>query len=245
MPKTGRTLVTVATYNEMENLPRLVEEIFRFVPDVDILVIDDNSPDGTGQWCDRQHAENPRILCLHRPGKLGLGTATVAGMKYAIGHGYQFVLNMDADFSHQPKYVPALLAGIDPLGGPAIDVMIGSRYVPGGGVEGWPLKRQLMSRAVNWYARLLLGLRPKDCSGAFRCYRTEMLARLDFDAIRSRGYSFQEEILWRLKRLGARMSETPITFIDRQRGVSKIDGGEAFSALRIIFSLGMKNWLCR
>jgi dolichol-phosphate mannosyltransferase len=245
MPKTGRTLVTVATYNEMENLPRLVEEIFRFVPDVDILVIDDNSPDGTGQWCDRQHAENPRILCLHRPGKLGLGTATVAGMKYAIGHGYQFVLNMDADFSHQPKYVPALLAGMDPLGGPAIDVMIGSRYVPGGGVEGWPLKRQLMSRAVNWYARLLLGLRPKDCSGAFRCYRTEMLARLDFDAIRSRGYSFQEEILWRLKRLGARMSETPITFIDRQRGVSKIDGGEAFSAVRIIFSLGMKNWLCR
>ena len=203
-------------------------------------MIDDNSPDGTGQWCDRQRAENPRIACLHRPGKLGLGTATVAGMKYAIEHGYRFVLNMDADFSHQPKYLPALLAGMDPPGQPPVDVMIGSRYVPGGGVEGWPLRRQLMSRAVNLYARWLLGLRPKDCSGAFRCYRTELLARLDFDAIRSRGYSFQEEILWRLKRLGARFGETPIVFVDRQRGVSKIDAGEALAALRIIFALGVQ-----
>ena len=129
-------------------------------------MIDDNSPDGTGQWCDRQQAENPRLACLHRPGKLGLGTATVAGMKYAIEHGYQFVLNMDADFSHQPKYLPALLDGMDPPGGPPVDVMIGSRYIPGGGVEGWPLRRRLMSRAVNLYARWLLGLRPKDCSGA-------------------------------------------------------------------------------
>ena len=121
--------------------------------------------------------------------------------------------------------------------------MIGSRYVPGGGVEGWPLKRRLMSRAVNLYARLLLGLRPKDCSGAFRCYRTAMLAKLDFDAVRSRGYSFQEEILWRLKRAGARMGETPIVFPERQHGVSKINSGEAFGALRILFSLGVKNWL--
>ena len=123
---------------------------------------------------------------------------------------------MDADFSHQPKYLPALLAGMEPADGPPVDVMIGSRYIPGGGVEGWPLKRQLMSRAVNLYARWLLGLRPKDCSGAFRCYRSRCLAKLDFDAIRSRGYSFQEEILWRLKRLGAGSAETPITFVDRR-----------------------------
>ena len=233
----------MATYNEMENLPRLVEEIFRYAPQADILVIDDNSPDGTGQWCDQQRAEDPRIACLHRPGKLGLGTATIAGMKYAIEHGYRYVLNMDADFSHQPKYLPALLAGMDPPGGPPVDVMIGSRYIPGGGVEGWPLKRQLMSRAVNLYARWLLGLRPKDCSGAFRCYRTAMLAKLDFDAVRSRGYSFQEEILWRLKRAGARFGETPIIFVDRQHGVSKIDSGEALAALRIIFALGVRNWL--
>jgi dolichol-phosphate mannosyltransferase len=239
------TLVTVATYNEMDNLPRLVEEIRRFAPEVDILVIDDNSPDGTGQWCDQQHDVDPRIACLHRPDKLGLGTAIIAGMKYAIAHGYRFMLNMDADFSHQPKYLPALLAGMDPPDQPAVDVTIGSRYVADGGVEGWPLRRQWMSRAVNLYARWLLGLRPHDCSGAFRCYRTETLARLDFDAIRSRGYSFQEEILWRLKRVGARFGETPIVFVDRQRGVSKIDSGEALAALRIIFALGVENVLRR
>lgn len=242
MQNAGKTLVTVATYNEMENLPRLVEEIFRFAPKVDILVIDDNSPDGTGQWCDQQRAADPRIACLHREGKLGLGTATIAGMKYGIENGYAFVLNMDADFSHQPKYLPALMAGMDPPGKPPVDVMIGSRYVAGGGVVGWPLKRQLMSRAVNLYARSLLGLRPKDCSGAYRCYRTSLLAKLDFDAICSRGYSFQEEILWRLKRLGARFGETPIVFPERQHGVSKINSGEAMAALRIIFKLGLKNW---
>ena len=245
MLETGKTLVTVATYNEMENLPRLVEEIFRFVPQVDILVIDDNSPDGTGKWCDQQRANNKRINCLHRSGKLGLGTATIAGMKYAIQRGYKFMLNMDADFSHQPKYLPDLLAGMNPPGQLPVDVMIGSRYIPGGGVEGWPLKRRLMSRAVNFYARTMLGLGPKDCSGAFRCYRTEMLARLNFDGIRSRGYSFQEEILWQLKRLGARLAETPIVFVERQQGVSKINSGEAFAALRIIFALGLRNVLGR
>lgn len=239
----GEPLVTVATYNEMENLPRLVEEVFHQLPGADMLVIDDNSPDGTGQWCDQQRDQRPRLFCLHRSGKLGLGTATIAGMKYAIQHGYRYVLNMDADFSHQPKYLPAILAGMEPADGEPRDVMIGSRYVPGGGVEGWPLQRQLMSRAVNLYARTLLGLRPKDCSGAYRCYRVAMLSKLDFDAIRSRGYSFQEEILWRLKRLGARFGETPITFIDRRLGVSKIDSGEATAALRIIFTLGLRNWL--
>ena len=221
MTPTDKTLVTVATYNEMENLPRLVEEILRYAPQADILVIDDNSPDGTGGWCDRRRADEPRIACLHRSGKLGLGTAIIAGMKYAIERGYRYVLNMDADFSHQPKYLPALLAGMEPPDGPPVDVMIGSRYVPGGGIEGWPLKRQLMSRAVNLYARLLLGLRPKDCSGAFRCYRTAVLAKLDFDAVRSRGYSFQEEILWRLKRLGAgwrkRRSSSPSVSTASQR----------------------------
>jgi dolichol-phosphate mannosyltransferase len=245
MSPSGKTLVSVATYNERENLPRLVPEIFRFAPQVDILVIDDDSPDGTGQWCDQQQALNPRLFCLHRAGKLGLGTAIVAGMKYAIEHGYSYLLNMDADFSHQPKYLPQLLAGMDPPGQPPVDVMIGSRYIPGGGVEGWPWKRRLMSRAVNLYARGMLGLATKDCSGAFRCYRTAVLARLDFEAIRSRGYSFQEEILWRLRRLGARFRETPIVFVERQQGLSKIHGGEALAALWIIFALGMQHLLRR
>jgi dolichol-phosphate mannosyltransferase len=236
-----RTLVTVATYNEMENLPSLVEAIFGQV-DVDLLVIDDNSPDGTGRWCDSKAEQDPRVHCLHRPGKLGLGTATIAGMRWAIEHGYEQVLNMDADFSHHPRYLPAFLAGMDPPEGPPIDVMIGSRYIPGGGVEGWPLKRHIMSRGINLVARLLLGLKPSDCSGAFRCYRTSVLRRLDFDAVRSRGYSFQEEILWHLKRLGARFGETPIVFVDRQRGSSKIDMREAFSSLATLFGLGLQNW---
>jgi len=241
MSNAEKTLVTVATYNEMENLPDLVEQVFEIVPQVDMLVIDDNSPDGTGRWCDEKAAEDPRLHCLHREGKLGLGTATIAGMKYGLEEGYRYVLNMDADFSHHPRYLPDLIAGMDPAGGPAADVMIGSRYIPGGGVEGWPLHRRLMSRGVNCYARCLLGLKSKDCSGAFRCYRTELLARLDFATVRSRGYSFQEEILWRLKRLGARFGETPIVFADRQRGSSKIDSKEALAALRIIFTLGLRN----
>jgi dolichol-phosphate mannosyltransferase len=155
------------------------------------------------------------------------------------------VLNMDADFSHQPRYLPDLLHGMEPEDGTAVDVMIGSRYVPGGGTEGWPLRRRLMSRGVTCYARWLLGLSPKDCSGAFRCYRTELLARLDFDAIRSRGYSFQEEILWHLTRLGARFAETPIIFVDRQRGASKIDSREAIAALWVIFRLGLRNLFTR
>ncbi len=240
MSDARETLVTVATYNEIENLPRLVDAIFEVAPAVDLLVIDDNSPDGTGRWCDERAAADPRVRCLHREGKLGLGTATMAGMRYAIEQGYRYVLNMDADFSHPPRYLPDLLAGMDPKDGPAVDVMIGSRYVAGGGVEGWPWRRKFMSGGVNLYARWLLGLKAKDCSGAFRCYRTEVLARLDFDRVRSRGYSFQEEILWHLKRAGARFGETPIVFVDRTAGRSKINTREAIAALWIIFALGVR-----
>lgn len=241
MSNAEKTLVTVATYNEIENLPKLVDEIFQTLPEADLLVIDDNSPDGTGRWCDDRSADDARLRCLHREGKLGLGTATVAGMKHGVEHGYRYVLNMDADFSHHPRYLPDLVAGMDPADAEPVDVMIGSRYVPGGGVEGWPLRRKFMSGGVNLYSRWLLGLTPKDCSGAFRCYRTELLARLDFDQIRSRGYSFQEEILWHLKRAGARFGETPIVFVDRALGSSKINSSEAVAALWIIFALGVRN----
>jgi dolichol-phosphate mannosyltransferase len=230
-----RLLVTIATYNELENLPELVAEIQALVPDADLLVIDDNSPDGTGQWCDEQAAIDRRIQCLHRAGKLGLGTATIAGMRHAIEHGYDLLLNLDADFSHHPRYIPAILQAMT-----GADVAIGSRYVAGGGVKDWPLRRRLMSWGVNTYARVLLGLRPRDCSGAFRCYRVSLLRKLDFDSIISRGYSFQEEILWRLKRVGARFVEVPITFADRERGVSKINGKEAINALQILFRLGQE-----
>jgi dolichol-phosphate mannosyltransferase len=242
MPSPFKTLVTVATYNEIDNLPQLVAAIHDHVPAADILVIDDNSPDGTGQWCDETHARDPRVSCLHRPAKLGLGTALIAGMRYAIANEYDCLLNMDADFSHHPQYIPAILAAMDPAGQPQRDCVIGSRYVSGGGTQGWPLHRRMMSRLVNFYARVMLGLKTKDNSGAYRCYRVELLQKIEFDSIRSRGYSFQEEILWHLKRAGARFAEVPIVFADRERGQSKIHAGEALAALWILFRLGMKNW---
>ncbi|MDA1055813.1 MAG: polyprenol monophosphomannose synthase [Planctomycetota bacterium] len=237
-----RTLVAVATYNEIENLPRLVDEIFQHAPDVDLLVIDDNSPDGTGRWCDEHVQQEPRLACLHRAGKLGLGSATIAGFKYAIERGYDFVLTMDADFSHQPKHLPALRAGVE---GEAaeFDVMIGSRYVPRGGIEGWPLHRRLMSRTINTYARWMLGLRVNDCSGAFRCYRVSKLRELDFDRFRSHGYSYVEEILWRLHRQHTRFGETPITFIDRELGQTKLNAREAVLAVLLILRFGAQQWL--
>ncbi len=234
---TSRLLITVATYNEIENLPELVAQILEQVPSADLLVIDDNSPDGTGKWCDEYAKRDPRLHCLHRSGKLGLGTATVAGMKHAIEHGYELLINMDADFSHHPRYLPAMLEAAQDA-----DVVIGSRYVAGGGVKDWPLKRRLMSKAVNFYARWMLGLTPNDCSGAFRCIRIERLAKVDLNNIRSRGYSFQEEILWLLKRAGATFAEVPILFEDRLRGVTKINSKEAWAALRIILRLGITQW---
>lgn len=245
MSNADKTLVTVATYNEIENLPGLVEGIFGHAPQVDLLVIDDNSPDGTGRWCGEKAAADARVHCLHRQGKLGLGTAIVAGMKYAIEQGYRYLLNIDADFSHHPRYLPDLIAGMEPPQGPPVDVMIGSRYIPGGGIEGWPMRRYLMSRSVNLYARWLLGLKPMDCSGGYRCYRVAKLAEVDFDSLVSHGYSFQEEILWRLKRVGCRFGETPITFVDRVRGNSKINSREAWNAVWVILALGRRNWFGR
>jgi dolichol-phosphate mannosyltransferase len=223
-----------------------VEAILGQAPDVDILVIDDNSPDGTGQWCVDAGKRDTRIHCLQRPGKLGLGTATIAAMRYAIEHDYEQMANLDADFSHPPRYLPALLAAMEQtVDGQPVGCAIGSRYILGGGIEGWPLKRQLMSRAVNAYARTLLGLAPKDCSGAFRCYRTSLLKQLDFDGIRSRGYSFQEEVLWHLKRLGCRFAEVPITFVDRVKGKSKIDFRESVASITQLFRLGVRNVFSR
>lgn len=249
-PRTGqrrdvsvrRTLVVVATYNEIENLPRLVDEIFAVAPHAEVLVIDDNSPDGTGDWCEGRMVDDRRFHCIHRASKLGLGTATIAGLQFAIDRGYDTVLTMDADFSHPPRFIPALIEGVNREDS-AADVMIGSRYVEGGGIEGWPLQRRLMSRWVNRFARMMLGLKVRDCSGAFRCYRTDILQQIDFDAIRSRGYSYLEELLWRLKQAGARFEESPFTFVDRQHGQTKINTREAFTALWIIFRLGLKNWI--
>jgi dolichol-phosphate mannosyltransferase len=227
-------LVTLCTYNECENLPKLIPEIHAVVPDAHILVIDDNSPDGTGRLADEMAGSDHRVHVLHRAGKLGLGTATVAGFQYAIENGYESLLNMDADFSHHPRHLSMLQSCLE-----TADVGIGSRYVPGGAVVGWNWKRHFMSRSINLYARLFLGLSNKDNSGSFRCYRVSKLAELDFDQVRSRGYSFQEEILYMCGRVGCTFKETPITFEDRRFGTSKINSMESVTALWVIFRLGI------
>lgn len=235
-----RTIVVVATYNEIENLPRLVDEIFRFAPDVDVLIVDDNSPDGTGSWSENRAKDDSRVHFIHRESKLGLGTATVEGFRFALDNEYDLVLTMDADFSHQPEHLTDLLQPFHE--DPNIGVVIGSRYVQGGGIRGWPLHRRLMSRALNLYARFCLAMPVQDNSGAFRCYRAELLRQLEFDTMLSRGYSYLEELLWLLKRVGAHFLEVPITFVDREQGNTKINMREAISAVAIITRFGVKNW---
>jgi dolichol-phosphate mannosyltransferase len=233
-PIPGRVLVSLATYNERDNLTPLVWEINGALAQADVLVIDDNSPDGTGRIADDLAAADPRIHVIHRAGKLGLGTATLAAMRYAIDQDYDFLINMDADFSHHPRYLPALLAGMS-----RYDVMIGSRYIPGGGATDWPWSRWLMSRGVNTVVRLLLRIPAHDTSGAFRCYRVAKLRHVDLDHVLSRGYSFQQEILYRCRKAGCRIGETPIVFENRRAGASKVNPHEAARSMGMILWLGV------
>jgi len=236
-------LIVVATYNEIQNLPDLVADIEKVLPAADIVVIDDNSPDGTGHWCDEQSGRSSKLHCIHREGKLGLGTAIIAGLQFAAAGNYDFAVNMDADFSHHPGYLPHMVHAMTPPTAPPYDVTIGSRYIPEGGIIGWPWLRHLMSRGVNVYSRWLLNLKPQDCSGGFRCYRTSTLRKIEWEKIHSTGYAFQEEFLWHLKSAGACIGEIPIVFINRARGQSKIDWRESVNALFAIGRMGIKNWL--
>jgi len=230
-----RLLVSLATYDEASNIRPLVETIRQFAPHASILIIDDNSPDGTGAVADKLRASLPEVHVIHRSGKQGLGTAVLTGMKFAIDHDFDYFLNLDADFSHPPRFIPKLLAGMAEN-----DVMIGSRYVPGGGVEGdFNLKRKAMSYGINAYARLFLGLRTRDNSGSYRCYRVAKLRQIELGRVRSRGYSFMEEILFWCRAVDCKMGETPILFENRRSGYSKINTREAVKALEIIFQLGV------
>jgi dolichol-phosphate mannosyltransferase len=230
-----RTLVSMATYNERDNLSPLIREIHAAVPAADVLVTDDNSPDGTGKLADELAATDPRVQVLHRPGKLGLGTAILDAMRYAMDHGYDYFVNLDADFSHPPRYLPALLAGMKKY-----DVMIGSRYVPGGAAVDWPLSRRLMSRGVNTVVRLLMRIPARDCSGGYRCYRVAKLRQTDLSGLLSRGYSFQQEVLYRCLRAGCRIGETPIVFENRKAGKSKVSIREATRSMSILVWLGLQ-----
>jgi dolichol-phosphate mannosyltransferase len=227
-----RLLVTLCTYNERENIERLVPEILAVVPDAHILVIDDNSPDGTGQYAQTLADADPRVHVLHRAAKEGLGAATAAGMQWGIDRGYELLLNMDADFSHPPRYIPDLLAAMD-----GADIAIASRYVPGGSVVGWGPKRHIMSRTINFYARMILGLKTKDNSGSFRCYRLSKLIEMQPRTLRARGYAIQEELLYRGKQVGCRFAEVPFQFEERRFGQTKISLKEAINAPLILLKI--------
>lgn len=214
----GRAVVIVPTYNERENIVRLIDQVLEQDPRLDVLVVDDNSPDGTGRIVDGLAASNPRVHVLHRERKLGLGTAYLAGFRWALDRGYAFVFEMDADFSHDPAHLPQFLAAIEHA-----DLVLGSRYRFGKvTVVNWPITRLILSYSANIYARLVTGLQLYDATGGFKCFRREVLEAIDLSDVRSNGYAFQIEMSFRAWKKGFRIAEIPIVFVDRTEGESKM-----------------------
>lgn len=235
MIEPASVLIGLATYNELDNLPGLVAVIHNELSDAQILVVDDNSPDGTGAWCQDLADREPWFTCIERPGKLGLGSALALLMQTAVERGASHLVTLDADWSHPPDQLRAMLKAAE-----TADVVIGSRYIPGGKIVGWPVQRRIMSRTVNSLSRVILGLPVSDFSGNYRVYDTRLLAALSWDEINSAGYAFIEEVLWHLQRAGATFAEVPITFTNRTRGKSKITWRESVGAIRMLANLAAK-----
>ncbi len=229
---TVRTLIILPTYNESLNLRLLIEALLALDTPLDILVVDDNSPDGTGELANEMARNDARVHAIHRAGKMGLGTAYVAGFRYGLARGYARLMTMDCDFSHDPAYVPAMVSR-----SAQADLVIGSRYVPGGAVKGWGITRRLISATANLTARLMLGLRTRDCSAGFRCYRPEAISAMGLDRIASAGYSALEEITFRAERSGISVAEVPIIFRDRTRGDTKMAPREILGGILTLFRL--------
>ena len=228
-----KAVMIVPTYNERENIVLLVREILDLPVRVEVIIVDDNSPDGTGEIADRLAATHlGQVHVIHRPGKLGLGTAYIAGFKKALEMGASRIMTMDADFSHPPRYILALLKKSE-----QVDVVIGSRYVDGGGTAQCTLPRKVLSRGANGFAHLMLGLRARDTTAGFRCYRREVLESIDLDSIRANGYSFLIEMLFRCQRAGWRVGEVPIVFVNRLLGASKISREEIIKAILTVLRL--------
>lgn len=235
MPNEPRSILVLPTYNERENLPLLVAAIQGLPHRIHIQIVDDNSPDGTGQLADELAATNPMVHVLHRTGKLGLGTAYTAGFAAALARGADLVLTMDADFSHDPKYLPALLEASR-----RFDLVIGSRYIPRGGVCDWGPERRALSRGANLIAHRVLGLKARDCTAGFRCYRRAVLEAIDPASIRADGYSYLIEMLFRCQRFGFSIGEVPIIFTDRKHGQSKISQKELVKAGFTVLRLALR-----
>jgi dolichol-phosphate mannosyltransferase len=236
----ARVCVIVPTYNERENLPRLVPQVLEQSPEIDVLVVDDASPDGTGALADELAATDGRVHAIHRTGKLGLGTAYVAGFKWALERDYGIVFEMDADFSHDPRHLPEFLAKAREY-----DVVLGSRYGNGVTVVNWPMQRLVLSYLANMYARRVTGIRCSDLTGGFRCYRREVLEAIDLDSVRSNGYSFQIEMVYRAQRKGFRVGEMPIIFVDRNVGVSKMSKKIVWEAVWMVWLLRLRSLIAR
>jgi dolichol-phosphate mannosyltransferase len=225
-PGVGRALVIIPTYNEADNVRIIVDRVRRAVPNVDVLIADDNSPDGTGEIADELAAADEHVYVLHRKGKEGLGAAYLAGFEWARDAGYDAVVEMDADGSHAPEELPKLLDALADA-----DAVLGSRWVPGGKVLNWPLSRHLISRTGNLYTRLALGMPFKDATGGYRAYRMKALDAMGLDGVASQGYCFQVDLAWRAYRQGHRVVEVPITFAERERGASKMSSAIVREAL--------------
>jgi dolichol-phosphate mannosyltransferase len=214
----GKTIIVVPTYNEKGNIEMVYQKIFKAAKSCHLLIVDDNSPDGTGQIAEGMARKDNRVFVIHRQGKMGLGSAYVQGMQYALKKGYKNIIAMDADLSHDPANLPKMFSLIRQY-----DLVIGSRYVKDGGMVNWNARRFLISQLANLYCRWFLGLTQSDCSGGFKCYRSELLRKIGMEKIFARGYSFQVEILFRALKAGAKVIEIPIIFVNRHVGQSKLN----------------------
>lgn len=237
MPK---VLVVTPTYNESENILRLIPSVLSQAPEIEILIVDDNSPDGTAALVRDVMKENPLVHMIEREGKMGLGTAYVAGFRYALEHGYDFVLEMDADFSHSPKEIPNFLKRIQDA-----DLVLGSRYVGGVRILNWPIQRLLLSYTANVYTRIITGLPLTDATGGFKCFRRKVLEAIDLDRIKSNGYAFQIEMSFKTWKKGFRIAEIPIIFMDRRSGVSKMSKKIVHEAFFMLWELRFRSMFNR
>ncbi|HEY7723841.1 MAG TPA: polyprenol monophosphomannose synthase [Anaeromyxobacteraceae bacterium] len=231
-PQAPRAVVCLPTYDERDNLPHVVAAVLREAPQVDVLVVDDDSPDGTGRLADEIAAREPRVQVLHRVAKEGLGKAYLAAFAWALDRGYDLVLEMDCDFSHDPRALPAMLAKAAEA-----DLVLGSRYVPGGATVNWGLGRRLLSRGGSLYARVVLGLPFRDLTGGFKCFRRQVLEAIDLGSVECSGYAFQIELTYRAARRGFRVAEVPITFVERRVGRSKMSRRIVLEAIHKVWSI--------
>ncbi|MEK9135702.1 MAG: polyprenol monophosphomannose synthase [Bacteroidota bacterium] len=236
----SRSLVIIPTYNEADNITRLLPAVLGQAPNVEVLIVDDNSPDGTAGHVRDMMSVDSRIHLIERPGKMGLGTAYLEGFKYAIQNGYDYIFEMDADLSHSPKEIPNFLKKIQDY-----DLVIGSRYINGVRVLNWPMRRLVLSFSANVYTQIITGLPLRDATGGFKCFRRSVLEAIDLDKVKSNGYAFQIEMSYRAWRKGFRLTEIPIIFLDRRSGVSKMSRKIVYEAVFMLWRLRFRSLLHR